>query len=743
MREGVSDDSRANIDLCVSGSVELMGTGDDLMKQTAVNHGVVSAKVVRVVFRSPDSSYVVVNVRTVGRTDLPSEFIAVGEVPGGLAEGSLVELIGYWEESQKFGRRYRIAASRHQDPTTLNGVRALLGSGVIEGIGPTLANRIVERFGSASLEVLASAPERLLEVEGIRQESIERVIASWRSYRDLGPELAILCGYGLTASLAVKVLRQFQSESCEIIRANPYKLMELHGIGFLRADAIAERVGVVGMDPVRVKAAIVFVLDDARHQGHTCFPHDKLVKAAGTLLGTTPDAIETTLLEMGKRRELVEDQGVWYLPQLREAEEVIESSVAVLSRQPLQDCLITSTRTETMALNFLQEQGMRRALTYSVSVVIGAAGVGKTAMVGALVRHAKRLGKTVALCAPTGKAAMRLVEMGAGGAQTLHRLLEYVPGVGCRRHGHRPINADLVVVDEASLLDIELARDLFSALDLEKTAVLLVGDDSQLPSIGAGQVLRDVIESGLCPVTRLEEVQRQAAQSSIIRLANGIRVGKLPSISQDWGENHVWYPLQTVEEIQAKLGEVMASMQEKAGISMASCQVLVPYRRGPLGTERLNRVLQAMAAPLPCPTLGPFRLGDRVMHLINDYQRDVFNGDVGRVCDVNPDEQYMVVEFGDRKLAFLVSQLDRLELAYCITIHKAQGSEFPCVIVILHTSHYVGLRSELLYSAVTRAKRHLVLMGSPQAFHIAAKKRDTMARYSGLFRRPQALSTSS
>ena len=443
---------------------------------------------------------------------------------------------------------------------------------------------------------------------------------------------------------------------------------------------------------------------------------------------------------MGKRRELVEDQGVWYLPQLREAEEVIESSVAVLSRQPLQDCLITSTRTETMALNFLQEQGMRRALTYSVSVVIGAAGVGKTAMVGALVRHAKRLGKTVALCAPTGKAAMRLVEMGAGGAQTLHRLLEYVPGVGCRRHGHRPINADLVVVDEASLLDIELARDLFSALDLEKTAVLLVGDDSQLPSIGAGQVLRDVIESGLCPVTRLEEVQRQAAQSSIIRLANGIRVGKLPSISQDWGENHVWYPLQTVEEIQAKLGEVMASMQEKAGIAMARCQVLVPYRRGPLGTERLNRVLQAMAAPLPCPTLGPFRLGDRVMHLINDYQRDVFNGDVGRVCDVNPDEQYMVVEFGDRKLAFLVSQLDRLELAYCITSHKAQGSEFPCVIVILHTSHYVGLRSELLYSAVTRAKRHLVLMGLPK--HSILRRRSE-TRWPGIppFRRPQALST--
>lgn len=699
-----------------------------------------SAAVLRVLYRSPDSSYVVTQFRAVTVSgDTPAEFVGVGEVLGGFREGIRVELVGHWEETTRFGRRYRILAVRFPDPSSLKGVRAFLGSGVIRGLGPTLAGRVVERFGEATLEVLDRQPERLLEVEGIGPLVAQHVTASWQAQRRSAAALAQLCGHGVSSSLAFQVMRQFQHEACAIVEREPYRLMELHGVGFVRADRIATRQGISGADPRRVAAGILCVIAEARQQGHACLPREKVVKAAMKLLALDSQVIQHQLAELQKTGRLIEEQGIWYLPTLREAERTIEACVAELVRQPLQESLLGSTRVESLHLNALQEQALKRALCYPLSVLTGAAGTGKTMVVGALVRQARRLGETVVVCAPTGKAAMRLAEVGVEGAQTIHRALEYVPGRGCRRTSQRPIDAELIIVDEASLLELELAHDLCAAVDARRSRLVFVGDDGQLPSIGPGQVFRDLIASGVCPVTRLEEVQRQAAQSSIVRLAHQVRQGQLPSISQDWGENHVWYPLATPEEIQQKLVDVLRALAAEQGVALADCQVLVPFRRGPLGTEALNRVLQDVAAPFPCPMLGAFRVGDRVLHVINDYQRDVFNGDVGRVIELNEDEQYLLVQFGHRQLAFLATQLDRLELAYCLTIHKAQGSEFSRVVLILHISHYIGLRAELLYSAVTRAKHQLILMGSAQAYHMAARQQEGILRYSGLFRRPQLL----
>ena len=702
----------------------------------------VRAEVLRVLYRSPDSSYVVTQFRTLSG-ETPSEFVGVGEALGGFREGVRVNVLGHWEDSPRFGRRFRILAVRFPDPSTLNGLRALLGSGMIHGLGPTLAARVVERFGSLTLELLDRQPERLLEVEGIGPVVVQRVTASWQAQRQYAEALVDLCGYGLSSSLAFQVLRHFQQNARTVIEREPYRLMELHGVGFVRADLIAARMGVSGTDSRRITAGILYVMDEAKHQGHACLPREKVMKAAVKLLALPSDVIVDELAAMRQAGRLIEEQGIWYLPPLRDAERTIEACVAELVRQLLHEAPLGSTRVESLHLNLLQEQALKRGLCYPLSVVTGAAGTGKTMVVGALVRHARRLGENVVICAPTGKAAMRLAQLGVEGAQTVHRALEYVPGCGCRRTSRRPLDADLIIVDEASLLDLELARDLCAAVDVRRSRLVLVGDEGQLASIGPGQVFRDLIQSGVCPITRLEEVQRRAAQSSIIRLAHQVRQGQLPSISQDWGENHVWYPLTTPDEIQQKLVDVLRALAADRGMALADCQVLVPFRRGPLGTEALNRVLQDVAAPLPCPMLGAFRMGDRVLHLTNDYQREVFNGDIGSVIEVNEDERYLLVEFGHRQLAFLATQLDRLELAYCLTVHKAQGSEFSSVVLILHTSQYVGLHAELLYSAMTRAKQQLILLGPPQAYHMAAKKQGGVKRYSGLFRRPQILTITS
>jgi exodeoxyribonuclease V alpha subunit len=690
--------------------------------------------VLRIVFRSPE--YVVLTLRHCHPIQgEPEEFVAVGEMMAVVETGAYLQVVGRWEETVKFGRRYRILATETALPHTLAGIRALLGSGLIVGLGPGLASRIVDRFGTDTLQVIGNAPERLLEVEGIGPAAVDSVMSFWRNRSAVVHQLATLCGFGLSSSQAARVIAQFGQESVTVIQAQPYRLMEVSRVGFGRADQVAKLVGVAPASAARVTAAIIHVMEEAATGGHSCCPGDRVVRQAASLLGVDPCVVTAQMQRLQQDQQLYEDHGMWYLPRLWQAEAMVESSVSQLIRAPVLETFSTSPRIESMFLTTTQDLAVKRALSYPLSVLVGATGTGKTVVVGAVVRLARRLGLTVLLCAPTGKAAIRLTELTGQPAMSVQRALEFVPGHGCRRHKDRPWDVDLVVMDDASLLDVQLAADFFQAVDPDRTGVLMAGDDAQLPAIGPGQVLRDFVRSGVCLVTRLEEVHRQAAQSSIVRLAHQIHMGRLPALAQDWGENHTWCFGTEVSEIQTQLLTVLQELENEGSVAKADCQVLVPFRRGPLGTEALNRLLQNFMAPLPRPALGQFRLGDRVLHIVDDLPREVFNGDIGRVTEINEREGYLLVTFGQRVIPFLSSQLFRLELAYCLPVHRAQGSEFPCVVVVFHSSHYADLRAELLYSAVTRAKDRLVLLGVPQAYQMAVKNHLARERHSGLFRR--------
>ncbi len=694
--------------------------------------------VLNVVFRSPDATYGVVLVHPIDPTSSSVEgqsstsFVAVGEAVALLQAGMRVTVIGTWETVERFGRRLRVYGTIPLWPTTQSGMRALLGSGVISGLSPAFAVRIVDRFQASTLDVLATCPERLLEIEGVYPAAVEALSLFMHARQEVVNSLAVLCLWGVSASVATRIVLQYGRNACQIVQSTPYRVLEIEGLTFVQADGVASCVGVSGSAEIRITAGLIHVLEEAARQGHVCYPTELLLRAASALLDLPRELVVGHLSVVQQQGELVEEEGVWYLPRLRQAESGIESSVGVLVRAPLLESFMTGS-VETLALTPLQDLAVKRALSYPLSVVTGLTGTGKTLVVGAVVRQARRIGLSVVLCAPSPKAAARVSQKTGLPALPVMRVLEHVAGHGYRRTQVRPIDADLVVMDEASYLGVEDAESFFHAVDPERTGVMLAGDDRLRMPCGPGDVLRDLIQSGLCPITRLDEVDRQAAQSSIVRLAHQISVGRLPEITEDWGENHHWRLGDDPAEIMAQLLTVIDELVAMGVVSRAGCQVLVPFRGGPLGSESVNRVLQAAAYPLPCRSLGPFRLGDRVIHLGDDYVRELCDGDIGRVCEV--DEGYLYVSFEHRVVPFVASQLSRLELAYCLPIAKAQWSQFPCVILILHTSEARILCRDLVYGAMTRAEQQLVLMGSAHAYRIAAQASEAPLRYSGLFRR--------
>lgn len=696
--------------------------------------------VLSVVFRSPDATYAVVSVCPIVSTSslfegqASTSFIAVGESVASLQSGMRVTLIGTWETVERFGRRLRVYGTIPLWPTSQSGMRALLGSGVIPGLSPAFAVRIVERFQAATLDVLSTCPERLLEIEGVYPAAVEALSHFLHARQDVIHCLAALCLWGLGSSVAMRIVLQYGRNACQIVQSTPYRVLEIEGITFVQADGVAACVGVTGSAEVRMTAGLTYVLEEAARQGHVCYPTGFLLRAGSTLLGLPREQIVAHLSVLQAQRELVEEDGVWYLPRLRQAESGIESAVGALVRAPLLESFMTGS-VETLTLTPLQDLAVKRALSYPLSVVTGLTGTGKTLVVGAVVRQARRIGLSVMLCAPSPKAAARVSQKTGLPALPIMRVLEHVAGHGYRRTQVRPIDVDLVVMDEASCLSVEDAESFFLAIDPERTGVMLAGDDRLRMLCGPGDVLGDLIQSGLCPITRLDEVDRQAAQSSIVRLAHQISVGRLPEITDDWGENHHWRLGNDPAEIIAQLLTVIDELVAMGVVSRAGCQVLVPFRGGSLGSESLNRLLQAAVYPLPCPSLGPFRLGDRVIHLGDDYVREISDGDIGRVCEVDEQQGYLYVSFEHRVFPFLASQLSRLELAYCLPIAKAQWSRFSCVILILHTSEARILCRDLVYGAMTRAEQQLVLMGSAHAYRIAAQASEAPPRYSGLFRR--------
>jgi exodeoxyribonuclease V alpha subunit len=673
-------------------------------------------------FRSGDGSFAVLRVRRESNDEIVT---VIGDVAG-LGAGEVARFRGRFEEHAVHGRRFRAVAYTPVMPTTTKGVARFLGSGLIPGVGSAIADRLVRRFGDRTLDVIATQSARLTEVEGIGKKKATAIADAVRARRADAEGLAFLHGLGLGPALAKKILAKYGARTAQQLRDDPYRAAEeIAGVGFATADRIGHEVGIADGDPRRAAGAILHLVARAADQGHVFLPA-RVLRDQARALEVPEDRIGPAIEELASRDMLVVEGSDVYAPPMFEAERDAAAFLARLVRERPSPARLAEAiaAIASEGLADLQADAVRRSLTSGLMVLTGGPGTGKTTTVRAIVRAHEAIGHRVVLCAPTGRAAKRMSEAAGREARTIHRLLEWSPREGAFFLGeHEPIEADLVLVDEASMLDVQLASNLFAAVKPTSTLVL-VGDIDQLPPVGAGQVLRETIASGVCPVVRLEQVFRQAAESAIVRAAHEVRHGRAPSPTprgeKSAGDLFV-IRARDAEAIQQRVIEVLGRIESSYGLdAKRDVQVLTPMRKGPLGTEKLNEILQSALNPGPA-RIGPvpFRAGDKVMQLKNDYEREVWNGDIGRITKVEDGVTY--VEIDGRMVSYPQDDIDALALAYASTVHKAQGSELPAVVIVLHGSHHVLLTRPLLYTALTRARRLAVLIGDPRAIARAAR----------------------
>ncbi|MCK6506395.1 ATP-dependent RecD-like DNA helicase [Myxococcota bacterium] len=706
-------------------------------------------ELLRFQYQADDGAFAVARIKLAGG----GEALAVGPL-GHVTEGQHLNLTGRWTEHPAFGRQFKVQGVLVEDPRTLRGLERYLASGAVQGLGPVFAQRVVEHFGLDTLRVIAEQPERLQEVEGIGKKRMEQLKAQWEKDRAHREVMATLRGYGLGAALAARIVERWGKDAAAIVAREPYRMCaEIVGIGFRTADAIARQNGIGRDDAARAEAALVHLLREAEGQGHCFLPWGELLRRAEGLEvpadQATPARDRLALRsKVVVRRGLDPDRDPVYPPDLAHAELAVSRRLASLARSDpparqarARDAIDQAQAAIGLSLAPGQRAAVELALTHGVSVITGGPGTGKTTIVRVLVEAARRLDEELRLAAPTGRAAKRLFEATGAEAKTIHRLLEWNGRTGqFQRDLDLPLEGDGVLVDEASMVDLRLMQSLLRALP-PGARLVLVGDADQLPSVGAGRVLADVIASGVIPVATLREVFRQAAGSGIVRNAWRVNEGALPvSSEREEGVARDLFVVHRAEVAEARdtLLEVVARRLPKLGFDpLREVQVLTPMHSGPLGTVALNEALQALLNPSG-PTLvrggRTLRQGDRVLQVRNNYDLDVFNGDVGRVTTVT--DNGVVVDFGDERdrneVAITGEDLADLELAWAISIHKSQGSEYPAVVIALHRAHRVMLRRNLLYTAITRARRFCCIVGDPWAIDQACQERGGDERWTGL-----------
>jgi exodeoxyribonuclease V alpha subunit len=682
-----------------------------------------------------DTGYTVLRLTTADQ----GLIVIVGILPSA-EPGELLRAEGEWYQDRVWGRQFRARAIQLEPPASEEGLITYLGSGRIKGLGEVTARRLVARFGQQLGEVIEKEPDRLREVPGVGMKLAVRIAEIWKEQRQNRDLLLFLNSHGIGPARAARILKAYGVKTREKVLTDPYGLArEVRGIGFRTADEIALKVGLPATSPLRLGAAVGEALREAAGEGHTALYRDAAVERVGRLLGIETDAIEPAIAQELAEHRLVahEEAGdtLLMLPELDTAEATIARRLATLAQGAppwgeiaIGPALALAETALGVALAPLQADAIRTALTTKLLIVTGGPGTGKTTLVRGILEALSSAAPGVLLAAPTGRAARRLAESTGREARTLHRLLEADPERHFRRHSGRQLECDLIVVDEVSMVDTTLMAALLDALP-RTAALLLVGDADQLPSIGPGQVLADLIAAGTVPALRLTEVFRQAAESAIVRSAHRINRGELPDFHHGEAGLGDLYGIRvdSQEDAQAKLLELVTTrIPERFGLDPVSeVQVLTPVHRGLLGTRSLNEALQRHLNPTPQASLTrgetSFALGDKVMQLENDYERDVYNGDIGRVVGVDATAGSVEVLIDGRTLRYTGDELDRLAPAYAVTVHKAQGSEYPAIVLPLLRQHGRMLRRNLLYTAVTRARRLAVLLTEPEALERAVR----------------------
>ena len=712
----------------------------------------------RFVFRNDESSF------TVARFATPAHQVVtvVGELVG-VNEGLPLRLRGQWIDDKKFGRQFRVATYQLRSPETLVGIERFLASGIIPGIGPELARRLTAHFKMDTLEVIDRQPQRLVEVAGIGAGRAAKLSAAFAAQREVQDVMVFLRGHGVSAAFAGRIVKKYGKDAINVVRANPYRLAhEIWGIGFRTADAIAEKLGIARDAPERLEAGLLHALEISAEDGHMHVPDDELVAAAAELLSVAADRLLPRLGALEQHRlvvrEVLGDRGpCTMMPWAYDAEVSSANLLSALVKTPARGlsldvhAAIHAFEAVTMVtLADQQRRAVEAALVDKCTVITGGPGVGKTTIVKAIVHLAKLVHRRVALAAPTGRAAKRLGEATVMEAVTIHRLLEFQPHAGGFQRGPgNPLEADLIVIDESSMVDAQLFASLLAAVP-PGAQLILVGDIDQLPSVGAGSVLADVIASEAATVIRLTEIFRQAQASKIVVSAHAINHGEVPMLDTPSGTDiaatdFYFIARDDPEAARATIVELVAErIPARFGFDpVTEVQVLAPMHRGELGTTSLNRALQdrlnpkAEGAEL---TRGErtFRRGDKVMQLRNDYDKSVFNGDIGVITAIHSDEGVLGVEFDGRLASYERAELDQLTHAYAVSIHKSQGSEYAAVVIPLVTQHYMMLQRSLLYTAVTRGKKLVVIVGSKRAVALAVKNADAKRRYTWLAERVRA-----
>lgn len=709
----------------------------------------------RITYTNEENGFTIAKVKVQGQRDLVT---VVGNMIAPTA-GEVLEMSGEWTTHPRYGEQFKVQGYQSKVPATVVGIQRYLGSGLIKGIGPVMARRIVSRFGKETLRIIEEDSDRLVEVEGIGRKRIQMITKAWDEQREIRNVMLFLQTHGVSSAYATKIFKQYGNRSIQVVRENPYRLAtDIFGIGFVTADQIAEKLGFEKDSPMRAEAGTLYVLHQLADEGHVFYPYELLISKCCEMLEAAREGIvEALAVLFQKERIIIEDLNesfpiseennkAVYLAKYHLCETSIAGQLQALLKYQKSIRAIDAAKAvewvqERLTIRLAGEQiaAIRCAAENKVMVITGGPGTGKTTIIQAVLKIFSRLGVRIQLAAPTGRAAKRMSEATGFDARTIHRLLEYsLQKGGFQRNQDKPLDVDLLVVDEASMIDTILMYHLLKAVPPGAT-LILVGDVNQLPSVGAGNVLKDIIDSGAVEVVTLNEIFRQARESFIVVNAHKINRGEMPllRLGQGGHEDFFFIEQEDPEEVLRVILELTSKrIPQKFGLDpVRDIQVLTPMHKGLVGAGNLNKALQEMLNPGKATLVrgqSSFRVHDKVMQVRNNYDKEVFNGDIGTIQNIDQELREVIISFDGRDIPYDFFELDEIVLAYAISVHKSQGSEYPAVVIPVTTQHYMLLQRNLIYTAVTRGKQLVVMVGSEKALRIAVKNDKTEQRYTRL-----------